>query len=328
MPPQETNRQHFVPRTYLKHFGFGPKQDKIFVLGKHENNANRIRPQRVGEVCHQHKLYTMPGVTVAERMELENFYQLVEDDYNRLQALLTDPQVTTLSDADRTEILLTIGTMLHRTTRLLTIHKQVVDDALEQLYRLAEMTGATSFADGYSIIGKSLAQVQAEMREQQQMQQVLTQLKVALRFVEVSQDHFGIIVTTLDEDAGEYLTSDNPVWIFALTEPRTAFNPSASLRLPIGPKHMVILQPIPTDCAPDIADGLRHLLMREQVVGDNAKAQRLTANLILHENAERWLLGSQVELVRHAREWEVTQQRRTVGTQFSAAQFREWGLFD
>jgi hypothetical protein len=328
MPAQETNRQHFVPRTYLKHFGFGPKQDKIFVLGKQESNADRIRPQRVGEVCHQNKLYTMPGATVEERMELENFYQSVEDDYNRLQALLTNSQITTLSENDRNEILLTVGTMLHRTTRLLSIHNQVVDEALEQMYRLAEMTGVNSFADGYSIAGKSLAQVQAEMREQQQTQQVLTQLKVALRFVEISQDHHSIIVTMLDENAGEYLTSDNPVWIFALTKPRTAFNPSASLRLPIGPKHMLILQPIPASYTPEISDLVRLSIIREQVSGDNAKAQRLTANLLMHENSERWLLGSQAELIRHVREWEVTQQRRVDGTKFSAAQLREWELVD
>lgn len=326
MSPQETVRQHFVPRTYLKHFSFDPPQKKIYVLGKDVTESSLIRPQRVSEICYQNRLYTLPGNTVPERMELEEFYQSVEAGYNRLQSLLTNPQMVSLTPDDRGEILLTVGTMLHRTTRILVRHNETVNHVLETMYRLAETTGATQFADGYSIAGKSLEEVQAEMREGQQSQLVLTQLDVALRFVQGRQDHYAVMVTSLDENAGEYLTSDNPVWIYALTEPRTAFNPSASIRLPIGPKHLLILEPLPEHYAPENAELLRARVIREHLVGDEAKAQRLTANLLQQENAERWLLGSRAELTRHLHERSVVEQYRAYEAPFSITKFKQWGL--
>lgn len=326
MAPQETVRQHFVPRTYLKHFGFGAKHDKVFVLARDEKDASRIRSQGISAICYQNKLYTLPGASVKERMELENFYQSVENDYNRLQGVLTDGSVKTISPDERGHLLLTVGTMLHRTTRVLSLHNKVVDEVLEQMYRLAEMTGATSFHGGYSIVGKSLEEVQTEMRDSMKPQQVLTQLDVALRFVQERQDHYAFIVTELDEQAGDYIISDNPVWIFSQSEPATAFNPSASIRLPLGPKHMLNLQPIPDSYAPEIASRIWGHIIREFVEGDEAKGQRLTANLHQYENAERWLIGSKTELTRHVHERDIMQRLGESGEARTVAKLKALGL--
>ena len=297
---QQVTRQHFVPRTYLKHFGQAEKgQDKIHRTHRDDPDATHVRQVAVAHACFQNDLYTLEGESSAERMALENFYRLsVEDHFDTVRQILLDEKQVVAPEALRSKVLHTVATMLMRTTKILARSNEVIDRVLAQMMMLCEQTGQDSFDfDGeiHSVKGKTLEELRRQFRQQGQPGRVLTQLEMALRLGQAKQNDFAILVVTLDEAAGEYITSDNPVIIWSLDRHNVAFNPDATLKLPLGPKHMLNLMPTTVDV-------LKNRITRWNWSGDQAKLERISANVIQHNNSERWILGSETGVQQHVRE--------------------------
>ncbi|MBC6992088.1 DUF4238 domain-containing protein [Hymenobacter sp. BT491] len=300
MKSQEVTKQHFVPRTYLKHFGQQENgQDKIYRAMRDDADPASVRQVSVASVCFQNDLYTLEGESSAERMALEDFYRTsVEDEYDALREVLLDQHQKTASEELRSQVLHTVATMLMRTTKLLSRSNTLMDRVLERMMTLCELTGKQAFdfeGEMHSVKGKTLAELRREFRKQNQPSHALTQVELALRLGEAKQNDFGIVVLTIDEAAGEYITSDNPVLISSLDRFNTAFNPDAALRLPLGPKHMLWLMP-------KAHDMLKNRITRWSMGGDQAKLERMAANITQQHNAERWLLGNQAAVQLHIRE--------------------------
>ena len=114
MSNNETKRQHYVPRTYLKHFA--REQDgKYFIKALPVANfqADKMQEISITDVCLQKDIYTLPGETVEERMLLEKFYaDNYESQYDKIYQLLIDPSKKTISDDERELIISTVVTML------------------------------------------------------------------------------------------------------------------------------------------------------------------------------------------------------------------------
>ena len=297
---QDVTKQHFVPRTFLKHFGQTEKgQDKIFRIRGDDPNPANVRQVSVAHACFQNDLYTLEGETSADRMALENFYRLsVEDHFDTMRQLLLDETQLAAPVALRSMVLHTVATMLMRTTKTLSRSNSMMDRVLAQMMALCKQTGQDTFDfDGeiHSIKGKTLEELRREFRQRGQPGQVITQLELALRLGQAKQNDFGIVVVTLDEAAGDYITSDNPVVIWSLDRHNVAFNPDATLKLALGPKHMLNLMPTTMDV-------LKNRITRWNWSGDQAKLERFSANVVQHNNAERWLLGSETGLQLHVKE--------------------------
>ena len=93
----ETIKQHFVPRTYLKNFGY-KKQDDTYVktVGK-EAPVNKIFETNILNICAENHLYTLYG-SIDERQILERIYSTAfENDYNRIYSILSDDCVSSIS---------------------------------------------------------------------------------------------------------------------------------------------------------------------------------------------------------------------------------------
>jgi hypothetical protein len=297
---QEVTKQHFVPRTYLKHFGQPEKgQDKIYRTLSSDPDATHVRQVSVAHACFQNDLYTLEGDSGAERMALENFYRIsVEDHFDTVRQLLLDEKQMAAPESLRSKVLHTVATMLMRTTKILARNNEVVDRVLAQMMMLCEQTGQDTFdfdGETYSIKGKTLDELRRQFRQVGQQGRVLTQLELALRLGQAKQNDFAILVVTLDEAAGEYITSDNPVVIWSLDRHNVAFNPDAALKLPLGPRHMLNLMPTTVDM-------LKNRITRWNLSGDQAKLERISANIIQHNNSERWILGSEVGVQQHVKE--------------------------
>jgi len=300
MGKQEVTRQHFVPRTYLKHFGQTEKgQDKIHRILRDDSNPANVRQVSVAHACFQNDLYTLEGETAEERMALEDFYRVsVEDEFDELRQLLLDDKQQAASEELRSRVIHTVSTMLMRTTKLMALSNATVGRALEQVLALCVQTGKEAFEfDGeiHSIKGKSLEELRREFRIKSQPGQVLQQLELALRLGQAKQNDFGICIVTIDEHAGEYITSDHPVIIWSLDRHNVAFNPDATLKLALGPKQMLHLMPTELDI-------LKQRITRWNFSGERAKLERISTNIIQHNNAERWLLGSEGGLQQHVNE--------------------------
>jgi hypothetical protein len=300
MQNQEVTKQHFVPRTYLKHFGHQEKgQDKIYRALRDDADPANVRQVSVASVCFQNDLYTLEGESSAERMALEDFYRTsVEDEYDALREILLDPQQKIASEELRGQVLHTVATMLMRTTKLLSHRNKVMDRVLEQMIMLntySENQSLRSNSKTASIKEKVLSKMRQDMRKQIQPSQAITQIELALQLGKAKEKDFGIVVLTIDEEAGEYITSDNPVFIRSLDGLSTAFNPNAALRLPLSPKHMLWLMPKAHDL-------FKNYITRWFMSGDQAKLERMAANMTQQHNAERWLLGNQDAVQLHIRE--------------------------
>jgi hypothetical protein len=297
MSSNEVVRQHFVPRTYLKHFGFSEKgANKIYCASRDEQDPTKTRLVSVANICLQNGLYTLDATTSQERMALEDFYRIsTEDKYDALRAQLLDEKLVIVEAGLRQQVLHTVATMLTRTTKMLSQHNVVIDHVLEQMYALCKASGKDSFdfsGEIISIKDKSLQDLQKEFRTRTREGAVLTQLDLALRLVENRGDDLGLLVLQIDEQAGEFITSDHPVIVRGLEGQPTAFYKGASLQMPIGPKHMLWLM---SGVVPEV----KNVIFRWNFTEERAKIERIISNIFQQENAERWILGSRTELERH-----------------------------
>jgi hypothetical protein len=105
-------RQHFVPRTYLKHFGvLDGSEYLIYVLSKSETDENCIFQSKINNVALENHLYTLPGETVAQKMAIEKFYSNeLEQHYDSIYKILTDPTKTEVTNEQRELIISTVVT--------------------------------------------------------------------------------------------------------------------------------------------------------------------------------------------------------------------------
>jgi hypothetical protein len=167
MPENEVNRQHYVPRTYLKHFSVN-RSGEFFIkaLPTSACKEERIIEINISNVCLQKDLYNLPGDTAEKRMLIEKFYsENYEAHYNKIHEILIDPSKKKLSDAERELIISTVVTMFYRTTKWMGLHNEFFNRVLEQAYFLCQQTGKEYFMFGkqkISIAGKSLEQLQKD----------------------------------------------------------------------------------------------------------------------------------------------------------------------
>jgi len=291
----ETKRQHYVPQTYLKHFSI-ERSDNFFIkaLPKIDCSIEKIIEMNISNVCLKNGLYTLTGNTLEKRMLIETFYSdTIETHYNRIYEILIDQNKKTLTESERRLIISTVVTMLYRTTKWINTSNDLFNRVLERLYLLCKHTGKDYFIyekQKISIAGKTLKQIQNESKNEGRESQVLTQLQVALKLINLRTTRDNIFVKKLIDDDCEYITSDNPV-IFYRNEdvhasPFDFFN---TLKLPLDKKHMLYLMPYGDD-------ETKQLLLRSNSIGTMCLAEKLTSNYQQFMNSERFLLGEESSL--------------------------------
>ena len=136
-------RQHFVPRTYLKHFGF-EKGGEVFinVLPRLEKTSDKIFESNIKNVALKKHLYTLPGETVEQKMAVEKFYsEEFEQHYDDIYSILTDPNKTEISDEERELIISTVITMFYRTSRWISMYNDLMNRVFDRMFQLCEQTG-------------------------------------------------------------------------------------------------------------------------------------------------------------------------------------------
>lgn len=295
MPDNEVKRQHYVPRTYLKHFSTGRSEEYfIKALPTADCREEKIIEMNISNVCLQKDLYTMPGDTAEKRMLIEKFYSdNYEAHYNKIYEILIDPSKRKLSDEERELIISTVVTMFYRTTKWVNLQNDFFNRILEQAYFTCQQIGKDYFIfekKKISIAGKTLEQLQKENKYESRPAQVLTQLQVALQLIKLRTIRDGIYVSKLVDDNCEFITSDNPVTYTNVNGGQIApFDPSNILKLPLDNKHMLFLMPYSDK-------DTKHLLLRHNVSGMMCFTEKLTSNFQQFENSERFMLGSDSSL--------------------------------
>lgn len=289
-------RQHYVPRTYLKNFASKQTGDEFFVkaLPIDSPQLDKIFEINIKNVCLERNLYTLPGETAEQRMLLEKFYSdEIEQHYNKIYSLLTDPAKTNITPEERELIISTVVTTFYRTTKWINQHNDLMKRVYTQMFALCKQAGKDHFLfEGIkiSVKDKSIEELLKEHKVENRPGQVITQLEVALKLIQVRVKSDNIFVSKLSDNDSEFITSDNPVVLQNLKGGHIApFDPSNIMKLPLDKKHMLFLMP-------DADEEARKLIIRHNVSGLFCKTEKLISNAEQFQKADRFILGDDSSL--------------------------------
>lgn len=285
MTHTEVKRQHFVPRTYLKNFAT-KKSDEYYIhaLPISEPKIENVFELNITKVCLERNLYTLPGNNSHERMLLETFYATeLEQHYEGVYQLLIDPNNTVVNKEQRERIILTVITMLYRTTFWINEHNDILKRTLTLLFEACKETGKDYFiAEGekISIANKTLEQIISENKVESKPTQVLLQLETAFKLFNHRKETDAITILKIVEDNCELITSDNPVIMQnEKLSKLMPFDPTNILKLPLDRRHMLIL-------TPRLEHNDLHSILRQNISGESTNL-----NSSQFEKAERFVLG-------------------------------------
>lgn len=311
MAKKETKRQHFVPRVYLKYFST-ERGGEYFInaLSKTTPTADKIFQPNIQNIALEKDLYTLPGDTVEERQLIENFYSdNFEAHYDRIYNILTDPQKTSVTDDERHLILSTVITMFYRTSKWINTHNDFMRRVIHDMFGLAKQAGTDYFMfedEKISIANKTEEQLFNELKLENRPSQVMTQLQVAMRLIEVRSQRDGISIIKLNDGAdNEFITSDNPVSYYRVgVNEIMPFDPMNVLSLPLDSKHILMLMPY--------ADKeTKNLIFRRTDSAMMSYTQKLTANFQQWRNGEKFIFGNDSALREYLARKEETERPLT-----------------
>lgn len=288
-------RQHYVPRTYLKHFGFlNGAENFINVFPNIENENEKIFETNIKNVALEKNLYTLPGETIEQKMAIEKFYaDELEQHYDKIYEILINPNKIEITSEERSLIISTVVTMYYRTTKWVNLSRNLMSRVFTQMFELCEQTGKDYFnyeGEKISIAGKSLEEFTIEFNDERQPGMILIQLETAFKLIALRSKFDAIVVAKLNNENCEYVTSDNPV---IASNPKTErvipFNHENLLYLPLDSKHMLIL-------VPEVEKGNENRIFRKTYEDVRSKSARITSNYQQMANSERFVFGSKSSL--------------------------------
>jgi len=298
MAIQITERQHFVPRTYLKNFSEkkGSGHYTIMALPQNDLLPEAILERNTKSICYEKNIYTLDGATNEEKMLVETFYsENLENGYEEMYSMLTNPDKRELSAGERDLVISSVATMLYRVPRWRDQHTEVIRRVFAMCIQASQKTGqqeAEIEGDVYVIKDKSPEQLVKEYKANNKSHQIVTQLDVALKLVSLRKERDNVYIFKLEEGEQQFITSDNPVILQNLNGlPIWPFDPSNIIKLPLDPKHYLMLMPN-NDRA-----GL-HRIQRHNAAGGFSRREELISNTEQWQQAGEFILGSTVSLTR------------------------------
>ncbi|MEI6349313.1 MAG: DUF4238 domain-containing protein [Bacteroidota bacterium] len=242
----ETIKQHFVPRTYLKNFGY-KKNDDFYVNVLPKNQLiEDIFESNTKNICAENHLYTLNG-DIESRQLLENIYSNVfENEYPDLFNILTNDNINEISKRKRKAIISAIITMFYRTKKWLNEINNFNDETLNKIFLFCKQFKLDYYIDTYgdkvSIIGKNIQELKQNKRKDTRIPFVLIQLETALKLIELKQNDNINVYKIIDNC--EFITSDNPVFAININNKKTIpFDLDNAYYLPISNKYLLSIFP-------------------------------------------------------------------------------------
>jgi hypothetical protein len=295
---QEKKSHHYVPQTYLKHFGFQKEKNEFFVhaLRMPDMKENSIRDIHIKNVCVQNKLYTLPGITAEEKNLVENFYSdAYEKHYNSVYKKLIDEKVEDITNEDRRVIIGMVVSLFYRNPYWHDFHNGIISDMFERAYQKSKVNNQESFFwndEEIIIKNKTVEELKKEYNDENRPLLVITQVRAAIKLLKLRIDSDAINITRTNNPTNHFLTSDRPVDILDSNNKQLIpMNPQNFLSLAIDSKHLLSLTP---DCHPS----MKNKILRYQT---DSFFQTLAHNMRQARKADNFLFSSEIGVISFAR---------------------------
>ncbi|MCG6191582.1 DUF4238 domain-containing protein [Maribellus maritimus] len=285
----ETKKQHFVPRTYLKNFGFKKNDDFYVNVFPKNKSIDNLFESNITNICAENHLYTLTG-DYESRQLLENIYSnIFEVEYPSLYEILTNDNIFEVSPENKKSIISAIITMFYRTKKWLNEINNFNDKSLSKVYQICKQFNVDYYTDPngnkISIKGKSIEELKQTKKNETRIPFVLTQLKTALRLIEIKQkDNLNVFKI---EGKNEFITSDNPVFASNINKVQTIpFDIDNAYYLPISNKYLLSIFPN--------EDLLKNNRIIRMVMSDD-QVKKMNKRQLL--NCDKFIIGSKNEII-------------------------------
>lgn len=284
----ETKRQHFVPRVYLNNFAYKKNDDFYVNVLPKSQTIGSLFESNTKNICSENHLYTL-SEDVESRQLLENIYSNVfENEYADLFDILTNDNITEVTIEKKKSIVSAIITMFYRTAKWLNEINSFNEESLNKVYQTCKQFNVDYYTDSngnkISIKGKSIQELKQIKKDATRIPVVLTQLKTALRLIEIKQsDNINVFKI---KGNNEFITSDNPVFALNINKlPTIPFDAYNAYYLPISNKYMLSVFP------------REDLLVNNRILRMTMNGEQVTKmNKIQLINCDKFIIGSKDEI--------------------------------
>lgn len=285
MDNKEKKYHHYVPQVYLNKFHHTKevkgKRVKYFIYAYDKKTNNQLSIN-IADICAKNELYTIDSENIHERESIENFYSnTLEKDYNKFYNIIVDPEIKTITN-DQRELIITSIVNLHlRNYFWLNVSNQFWSSKIEKYpEEFCEKVYDEHNNLLFDFSQETRSQIIKTDEQKNNQAFIWTHLELTLKWTEF---HFHDLII-VDSAPGDsiYITSDKPVIV------HTRFN---SLRLPIDAKHMITL--LPSNSINEENDS--KILRKIDFFNPD------DTNIMQYENAERFVIGSDPNIIQKAK---------------------------
>lgn len=296
MQENRPEHQHYIPRSYLKHFAFhqwGKKKGKkpkrfVDVVDVRTRDKKYLS---VGDVCVKSGLYTL-SIKDGDPYKLEKYYaEHVDALFPEVYDMLVDKKVNHLSKRDKAKVLNIFLSLYFRTPKFLNAQNQITDTLID---RALELTDPGEEQVRIAFEGRDITFDRAEsdtikrkLREEGRIAFLATQFQKWHEFV-LFKDKCPISVFEIEGEI-DLITCDNPVFIHSSQQNRFhLFDPTNVIQVPLDRRHFLFIYPnFQESDSRTITRAKRNKFF---ALGSNRQAEL---------SAERWVIGFPGSVEKH-----------------------------
>lgn len=270
--------QHFIPRTYLKHFKNSPDSQQVNTFNKVENKF--VDNIGINDICVEKDFYTLKNLNGEDKLALEEFFDKeIESKYGKVFDLLVHQKPTKITLDQKVDILKTTLSMYFRTPKVLNQFLLKIDNLIEDIINNKDINEIEFKGVIVKVDAKTKEEIKKEIRERIRVDYLSIQLNFFEKFVKYKiYDGITVIENTSEFD---FYTGDNPVnFLNRFGNTGQIFDINNSIYIPLNPKFCLFI------ASPKLPKSGYEVFYQK----DNQMLIHVV-NLCTFENSERWLIG-------------------------------------
>lgn len=287
-------RQHFIPRSYLKNFSDNIEK-KYFIYGRRLNNTE-VRKLSTKDICLSVNLYTIPTKDDSKKYLIEHFYaENVDSVYPEVYDILTDDNIQNIDFNSRLKIINTCLALYFRTPKFLNLQNKLYEQMCKDLAAISndDIVSYKFLGEEISFNKSEIEQMIKEKKENNRQLFLYQHIKAYEKLVQVKLKDDLCVHKVIGNS--ELITCDNPVIIRTFVNPLDLdfddkllnreidpFDGNNMIHLPLNKKCFLTIMPKSEEFS---LDTIQRLTATEVDI--------LILNSDIEKYSEDWILGSE-----------------------------------